>query len=157
MLTYFVCRSISCQSIFTSVWDYKGKKYHNERTLATPRTGWNFIASMRPWMPPELSALVWFATDDSSTSPRIPVYGSNRQVAEPYAGKGTQDGVVAPLLQFDTNKAFWVQNMVSNFCYFRWQDAYPVVREKIDTVSGSSSLKYSGCLLALDKERPSPG
>ena len=111
---------------------------------------------MRPWMPPELSALVWFATDDSSTSPRIPVYGSNRQVAEPYAGKGTQDGVAAPLLQFDTNKAFWVQNMVSNFCYFRWQDAYPVVREKIDKVSSKSSLQQLDFWFCLGKQRPSP-
>jgi len=122
---------------YYSVWDYQGKTYHNERTLATPRTGWNFVAQLRPDMPPELSALLWFATDDSSTSPRVPIYGSNRRVADAYAGKGTQDGVPAPLLQLDTTKAFWVQNMVSNFCYARWQDAYPVVREKIDTIQRS--------------------
>lgn len=126
-----------CSLIFfrvVSVWEYDGKKYHNERTLATPRTGWNFVAQLRPWMPAELAALVWFAADDSSTSPRIPVFGSNREIAEPYAGNGAQDGVPTPLLKFDLNKAFWVQNMVSNFCYYRWQDAYPVVRERIDTI-----------------------
>lgn len=85
-------------------------------------------------MPPELSAVVWFATDDSSTSPRVPVFGSNRNVAEPYQGKGTQDGVPAPILKFDMGKAFWVQNMVSNFCYYRWQDAYPLVRDRIDKI-----------------------
>jgi dipeptidase len=88
-------------------------------------------------MPAELSALVWFATDDSSTSPRVPVFGSNRKIAEPYAGQGSQDGVVTPLLKLDLNKAFWVQNMVSNFCYYRWQDAYPVVRDRIDTIQKS--------------------
>lgn len=119
------------------VWEYGGKKYHNERTLATPRTGWNFVAQLRPWMPEELSALVWFAVDDSSTSPRVPVFGSNRRIAEPYAGKGTQDGVPAPVFQFDLNKAFWAQNMVSNFCYYRWQDAYPVVRDRIDKMQRS--------------------
>ena len=92
------------------------------------------MAQLRPWMPAELSALVWFATDDSSTSPRVPVFGSNREIAEPYAGQGSQDGVLTPLLKFDMNKAFWVQNMVSNFCYYRWQDAYPVVRDRIDTM-----------------------
>ena len=85
-------------------------------------------------MPPELAALVWFATYDSSTSPRVPVFGSNRKIAEPYSGKGTQDGVPSPLLAFDMGKAFWVQNMVSNFCYYRWQDAYPVVRNRIDKI-----------------------
>lgn len=137
------------------IWDYKGKKFHNERTLATPRTGWNFIAQMRPWMPAELSAVLWFASDDSSTSPRVPVYGSNRQISEAYAGKGTQDGVPAPLLQFDTKKAFWVQNMVSNFCYSRWQDAYPVVREKIDTIQTSLEehvKNVDGKLLKLYQE-----
>jgi len=139
-----------------SVWEYDGKKYHNERTLATPRTGWNFIAQLRPWMPPELSALVWFATDDSSTSPRVPVYGSNREIATPYAGKGTQDGTPAPVFQFDMGKAFWVQNMVSNFCYYRWQDAYPVVRERIDAIQESLAdhvKNIDGQLLRLYQDK----
>jgi hypothetical protein len=72
--------------------------------------------------------------DDSSTSPRVPVYASSTIIAEPYAGKGTQDGVPGPMLKFDISKAFWVQNMVSNFAYWRWNDAYPMVREKIDQV-----------------------
>lgn len=38
------------------------------------------------------------------------------------------------MLKWDMTKAFWVQNMVSNFCYFRWSDAYPMVREKIDGI-----------------------
>jgi dipeptidase len=94
-------------------------------------------------MPPELSALVWFASDDSSTSPRIPVFGSNLEVSEHYAGYGTQDGVAAPLLVLDMNKAFWIQNLVSNFCYYRWQDAYPVVREKIDTLQQALLLQVN--------------
>jgi dipeptidase len=138
------------------VWEYQGKKYHNERTLATPRTGWTFVAQLRPWMPPELAALVWFATDDSSTSPRVPVFGSNRRVSDHYAGKGTQDGVPAPVLQFDMNKAFWVQNMVSNFCYYRWQDAYPVVRERIDKIQQTLILHVNNLddqVLRLYKEK----
>jgi dipeptidase len=116
------------------VWDHNGTAFHNERSVATPKTGWNFVAQVRPWMPPELSALVWFAVDDSSTSYRTPVYGSATAVPEPYAGQGSQDGAVTPLLEFDLSKAFWVQNMVSNFCYSRWSDVYPVVRAKIDAL-----------------------
>jgi hypothetical protein len=41
---------------------------------------------------------------------------------------------VTPLLQFDLSKAFWVQNMLSNFCYYRWKDVYPIVRIKIDSI-----------------------
>ena len=89
------------------VWDFKGKKYFNERTIATQQTGWNFVAQIRPSMPRELAALIWFAVDDSSTSPRVPVYASSTTVAEPYAGKGTQDGVPGPMLKLDMKKAFW--------------------------------------------------
>ena len=115
-------------------WEYEGKTYHNERSVATVKTGWNFVAQIRPKMPRELAALIWFAVDDSSTSPRVPVYASSTAVAEPYAGKGTQDGVPAPMLKLDMKKAFWVQNMVSNLCYWRWKDAYPILRKKIDDV-----------------------
>jgi dipeptidase len=116
------------------VWEHNGTSYHNERSVATAKTGWNFVAQVRPWMPPELSALVWFAVDDSSTSFRTPVYGSATAVPKPYAGPGAQDGVVTPILQFDLSKAFWVQNMVSNLCYSRWSDVYPLVRAKIDAL-----------------------
>ena len=88
-------------------WEYQGKRYFNERTIATERTGWNFVAQIRPSMPRELAALIWFAVDDSSTSPRVPVYASSTMVAAPYAGKGTQDGVPGPLMKLDMKKAFW--------------------------------------------------
>jgi dipeptidase len=73
-------------------WESRGKKYHNERSVATKQTGWNFIAQIRSWMPPELSALMWFGVDDSSMSPRVPVYGSSTSVSQAYGGKGAQDG-----------------------------------------------------------------
>jgi dipeptidase len=50
-------------------WEHQGKTYHNERNVATFCTGWNFLAQIRPEMPGELAAAIWFAGDDSSTSP----------------------------------------------------------------------------------------
>ena len=148
------------------VWDYKTKdgtsiKYHNERSIATAKTGWSFVAEIRPWMlPAPLAVVSWYALDDSSTAPRVPIYGSGRKIAPPYHGQGTQDGVskfnalaltiiseisefvadtiafvsATPILHFDLKKAFWVQNMVSNFCYWRWSDIYPLLRAKIDSI-----------------------
>ena len=113
-------------------WEYQDRTYFNERTVAIERTGWSFVAQLRRHMPQELSVLLWFAADDSSTAPRLPVYAASTAIAAPYAGKGTQDGVPGPILKFDLTKAFWVQNMVSNLCYSRWKDAYPMVRQKID-------------------------
>jgi dipeptidase len=115
-------------------WTYMGQSYHNERSVATAKTGWNFIAVVRPWMPAALSTILWFACDDSSTAPRVPVYASSTRIAPPYQGQGSQDGVVTPLLTFDLDKAFWVQNMVSNFAYYRWMDVYPVLQNKLRQV-----------------------
>jgi dipeptidase len=123
------------------VWEYNDLTYHNERSIATPKTGWSFVGQIRPSMPAELAALLWFAVDDSSTAPRVPIYSSSTKIAEPYAGKGAQDGVVTPLMKFDMNKAFWVQNMVSNFCYYRWRDVYPIVRRKIDGIQRNFEQK----------------
>jgi len=39
---------------------------------------------------------------------------------------------MSPILKFDPNMAFWVQNQVSNFVYYRYRDTYPIVRHKID-------------------------
>jgi dipeptidase len=118
-------------------WTHEGKTYHNERTVGTHQTGWNFIAQIRLTFPPPIASLLWFAVDDSSTSPRFPVYGCSTSVSEAYGGKGTQDGVPSPLLNFDLGHAFWVQNMVSNFVYTRWREAYPVLQEELARVQSN--------------------
>jgi len=108
-------------------WDYNDEQYFSERTVGTSKTGWNFIAKIRLNMPQELSSVLWFAADDSSTSPRFPIYGSSTSIPAPFAGKGPQDGAPSPILKFDITKAFWVQNLLSNFVYLRWNDIYPQV------------------------------
>lgn len=124
-------------------WQYQNVTYHNERSVATSKTGWNFVGQVRPWMPASLSALLWFACDDSSTSPRVPVYGSSTRISPAYAGMGPQDGVVSPLLKLDLTKAFWVQNMVSNLAYYRWKDIYPILRQKIDQLQSELAQKVA--------------
>ena len=90
-------------------WKYKGKTYLNERAIATQQTGWSFIAEIKSNFPRDCSSILWFSVDDSSTSPRFPVYSCSTRVSDAYGGLGTQDGVAAPLLHFDLGKAFWVQ------------------------------------------------
>jgi hypothetical protein len=89
----------------------------------------------------ELAVVSWYAMDDSSTAPRVPVYGSSRRIAESFAGKGSQDGATTSLLQLDWNKAFWVQNLVSNLCYSRYANVYPVLRQEIDDLQADLSEK----------------
>jgi len=110
-------------------WEYKGSFYSNERPVATQQTAWNFISQISP-SKAVCSTILWFGLDDSSTSPRVPVYGCATALSDHYVGKGSQDGVPSAVLDFDINKAFWVQNMVSNFAYDRWKMAYPILKEK---------------------------
>jgi dipeptidase len=113
-------------------WTYQNQHYFNERTIAIEKTGWNFIGQIRMNMPLVLSTIIWFACDDSSTSPRVPIYSASTRLPKAYyLGPGSQDGVKQPLLQFDVNQAFWIQNMVSNLAYSRWNDIYPMVQAKI--------------------------
>lgn len=116
-------------------WTYDNQMYHNERTVAIEKTGWNFIGQIRMNMPILLSTIIWFACDDSSTSPRVPIYSSSTRLSDAYyLGQSIQDGVKQPILQFNINYAFWIQNMVSNLAYSRWNDIYPIVKAKIDSI-----------------------
>lgn len=105
--------------------------YFNERPVATPQTGWNFVAQSRPHLPRELAGLLWFGVDDSGTTVRTPVYGSATAVPKAFAGQGPQDGVVSPMMQFSFDSAFYVFNLVANWVYTRWDLMYPEVHTAI--------------------------
>ena len=114
--------------------DDQNNLYVNERNIGVEKTGINFIAQIRPHMPPPLRALLWFGADDASTAPRFPAYAASIDVSKAYKGMSTAQGHVRPILDFDLSLSFWVQNMVSNFAYSRWRDAYPVVKAKLDDI-----------------------
>jgi dipeptidase len=96
----------------------KQAEYLHERPIATPQTGWNFVGQARSWMPRELSGLLWFGVDDSSTTAHFPIYGSATGVPASYAGQGPQDGVTPPVMTFNMNSAFTVFNLVANCKYY---------------------------------------
>ena len=43
------------------------------------------------------------------------------------AGKGPQDGVTPPMMEFSLDSAFYVFNLVANWAYSRWDAIYPDV------------------------------
>eukprot|EP00957_Ditylum_brightwellii_P067288 5106879-Ditylum_brightwellii.AAC.1 len=116
------------------VWKFKEEDYCNECLIGMQQTGWNFIAVVQPTIPTPLQAILWFGVDNTNTTPCYPVYASSTEVSSVYGGVGTQDGNSSPLLDFDISKAFWVQNMVSNFSYARWEQIYPVINEKKQSI-----------------------
>jgi dipeptidase len=93
-------------------WTYENNTYVNERSIAVEKTALCFVSVIRSWMPPPLKTIVWFGADDSSTSPRYPVYACSAAASSNYIGKGPQDGETSPMMRFDWDKAFWIQNLV---------------------------------------------
>jgi dipeptidase len=114
-----------------------GEEYVMERPIATPQTGWNFIAQSRSWMPAPLAAVLWFGVDDSSTTVRFPIHGGATSVPSSFAGAGTQDGQVSPVFTFNFKSAFTVFNLVANWAYPRWNAMYPTILNKIETLESN--------------------
>ncbi len=122
--------------------------YVHERPIATPQTGWNFVAQSRKLMPAKLAGLLWFGVDDSSTTVHFPIYGAATRVPESFASKGPQDGVVPPMMTFSMQSAFYVFNLVANWAYSRWDLIYPEVYSEILR----REKQFAADIASLDKE-----
>ena len=97
-----------------------GKKYLNERAIATQQTGWSFVSQSRDWLPDEVGGVLWFGTDDTNTSVYIPVYCSLTEVPRQLG-----EGDIATF-SFDSN--FWMNNWVANQAYNRYDLMIPDIR-----------------------------
>ena len=102
-------------------WSWDKNQYVNERTVGTQQSGWAFVAQARPNLPAPIAALMWFAPDDASTSPRIPVYGGVTALPPAFAdqrgqvpGAGVPYGSLADAYNMKLDSAFWVWNLVGN-------------------------------------------
>lgn len=92
--------------------------------------------------------MIWFGVDDSGTTVRFPIYGSATRVPAAFAGKGAQDGVVAPMMEFDLQSAFYVFNLLANFAYNRWDLMSTEIQRKIQNLEDS----YQSQVRALESE-----
>lgn len=128
-------------------WQSGGKGYVNERPVGVQQTAWNFVAAVRPRMPPPLRALQWWAPDDSASALRVPVYGGATRVPYNFRDPVGQDPAAAtpptiPAPQADAyrmsmDSAFWVWNLVAAFSYGnRGAQAYErIYKALVDTQS----------------------
>lgn len=98
-----------------------GKEYVMERAIATQQTGWSFVSQSRDWLPDAVGGVLWFGTDDTNTSVYMPFYCSMTEIP---AQLGHGD-----LNTFDINANFWVNNMVANQAYNRYDLMIPDIRK----------------------------
>lgn len=104
-----------------------GKKYINERAIATQQTGFWFIGQCRSQWPDEIGGIFWFAVDDAGTSPLTPVYTSSTAISNHYAlGQG------ASMVQYSPESMFWLVNRIAQFAYLRYDQIGAEVRQVID-------------------------
>jgi len=88
--------------------------YCNERATATQQTGFSFVSECRGWLPDPIGGIFWFGVDDAATSVYVPVYCGITSVPECFR-EGNGD-----MLTYSPTSAFWAFNLVSNFCYLRY-------------------------------------
>lgn len=98
-----------------------GKKYLNERAIATQQTGWSFVSQSRDWLPDEVGGVLWFGTDDTNTSVYIPIYCSLTEVP-PQLDLGD-------IATFSMDSNFWMNNWVANQAYHRYDLTIPDIRK----------------------------
>lgn len=98
-----------------------GKKYCNERAIATQQTGWSFVSQSRDWLPDEVGGVLWFGTDDTNTSVYMPFYCSMTEVPAQLAA--------GDINTFDMNSNFWMNNWVANQAYHRYDLMIPDIRK----------------------------
>lgn len=98
-----------------------GHTYTMERAIATQQTGWSFVSQSRDWLPDPVGGLFWFGTDDTNTTVYMPFYCGMTQVPSEL-----QYGDVNTL---DLNSNFWVNNIVANEAYTRYDRMIPDIRK----------------------------
>ncbi len=105
-------------------WKVDGVTYCNERATATQQTGFSFVAQLRNWLPDAVGGINWFSVDDAASAVYFPMYCGANRVPESFAvGNGS-------MMEFTTDAAFWVFNMVSNFAYTRYNIIHPEIAKK---------------------------
>jgi dipeptidase len=113
-------------------WKVDGVEYCNERAAATQQTGFSFVAQCRSGLPDPVGGILWFGVDDAASTVYTPMYCSISKVPESYAvGNGD-------MLTYSETSGFWTFNLVSNFCYLR----YNIMIEDVKKVQGELENQY---------------
>lgn len=98
-----------------------GKKYLNERAIATQQTGFWLLGQCRNWLPDEVGGILWFGTDDAATSYLTPIYASSQEVPLSFrVGNGS-------MTEYSETSAFWITNRLTNYAYGRYDVLAPEI------------------------------
>ncbi|MGC1389851.1 MAG: C69 family dipeptidase [Bacteroidales bacterium] len=117
-------------------------QYCNERTVATQQTGFVFVAECRNWLPDPIGGIFWFGVDDAATTVFTPMYCGITAIPECFkVGNGD-------MLTYSPTSAFWLFNLVANFCYAR----YDLMSADAQKVQKKLELRYISQTDSIDSE-----
>ncbi len=119
-----------------------GKTYLNERTTATQQTGFVFAAQSRDWMPDYVGGLFWFGTDDAASTVFAPFYSSITEIPYEYSAEN------GSMIEWSDNSSFWVNNMISNWAYTR----YNLIHPEIEKVQQQQEKEFIERTKEIDKQ-----
>ena len=100
-----------------------GKKYLNERAIATQQTAFTLVAQIRPNLPEAISGILWFGVDDANTAVYVPMYCSINSVPNCFSPDN------GDMYNFSWTSAFWVHNWVANMAYNRYNPMIEDIRK----------------------------
>lgn len=101
----------------------EGKKYTNERAIATQQTGFWLLGQARSWLPDEIGGIIWFGVDDAATSCLTPIYSSGLRAPHCFAvGNGN-------MTTYSPTAAFWLFNRVAHAAYLRYNLLAPEIQK----------------------------
>jgi len=122
--------------------DPNAPSYCNERATATQQTGFVFVAESRSWLPNPIGGIFWFGVDDAATTVFNPMYCGITEIPECFkVGNGD-------MLTYSPTSAFWLFNMVANFCYMR----YDLMGNDAVNVQKKLESAYLAEILKVDDE-----
>ncbi len=100
-----------------------GKKYLNERAIATQQTGYSFVAQSRKWLPAPIGGVFWFGVVDTDGSVYTPFYCGITEVPDSYkVGNGS-------MISWSETSAFWTFNQLTNWAYTRYNLIHPEIEK----------------------------
>jgi dipeptidase len=121
--------------------DKNAPEYTNERAVSSQQTGFVFVAESRSWLPDPIGGIFWFGVDDAATTVFNPIYCGILAVPDCFkVGNGD-------MLTYSPTSAFWLFNMVANFCYSR----YDLMSADAIKVQKQLESKYLSEVSAIDE------
>mmetsp|Transcript_30199 Transcript_30199/g.85306 ORF Transcript_30199/g.85306 Transcript_30199/m.85306 type:complete len:618 (+) Transcript_30199:584-2437(+) len=116
-----------------------------ERSIASYRMLFSFVAVSRPWLPPHIGGMVWYGQARSTSTVYVPFYAGHQQLPQSYVS-GLESS-----FSFDT--AWWAFSFVQNLAQIKWNVMFEDIsaeqqRLEAETIASLPKLEAQALVVA---------